>query len=312
LKVLEGIDQWLFLDNDTNESVNQFKGLKPISNSALEAWKAQFAFLRNIESSLDRQHVFMVAPAKESVLPEFYPFTRGAQTPIDQLEALADPTTPIFYPASQLADSHHRGMQTYDPGESHWNDRGAYLVVLSLLKRLDLPVPNTLLSDNVSFEARETYGDLDNKIPGRRAGRRVFIRLARENGALTYDNKIHNTGRVWIFNNPQAPRTALLFGDSFSVSLSRLLKEAVGRLVYVHSTSIDASILRQVKPNVLIQEIAERFLVAGPADASSFMLKNAIAGKLKDKSAPEAKAILNKKALDERAGLEPFFAALIS
>ncbi len=73
-------------------------------------------------------------------------------------------------------------------------------------------------------------------------------------------------------DSPDAdPRTVVLFGDSYAhfapIMLTGLVAETFREVHFVWSSSIDWSYVAAVKPDLLLFEIAERFLVRLPDDS---------------------------------------------
>ncbi|MFM5248169.1 hypothetical protein, partial [Aeromonas caviae] len=68
-KILFGKSGHLFLDNDHNHSVAQFLGQALISDECLSLWQAYFSALNQCVDNRQAKRVFMLAPAKELVLP---------------------------------------------------------------------------------------------------------------------------------------------------------------------------------------------------------------------------------------------------
>ena len=81
-----------------------------------------------------------------------------------------------------------------------------------------------------------------------------------------------HTGAHVVYRNdrPNDPRTLILFGDSYShvepVMLTIMLAETFREVHFIWSTSIDWSYVDRVKPDILLTEMAERFLARIPND----------------------------------------------
>ena len=72
-------------------------------------------------------------------------------------------------------------------------------------------------------------------------------------------------------DSPDArPETVLLFGDSFSEFrphlLTAMLAETYRDLHFVWSTNLDYDLIAQIRPQIVISEIAERFMGTVPTD----------------------------------------------
>ena len=59
---------------------------------------------------------------------------------------------------------------------------------------------------------------------------------------------------------------AVIFGDSFSSQLIKFLAESFSRMVVVWQPNLDYSIILNEKPDIVISEQVERFLIKIPDD----------------------------------------------
>ncbi|HEY9639255.1 MAG TPA: hypothetical protein V6C57_02160, partial [Coleofasciculaceae cyanobacterium] len=81
------------------------------------------------------------------------------------------------------------------------------------------------------------------------------------------DNQIIANGHAQIYENPdKSLPKAVLFRDSFGNSMLDFLAESFSRLVVVWQPHIDYSVVEAEKPDVVINQQVERFLVRIPDD----------------------------------------------
>ena len=82
---------------------------------------------------------------------------------------------------------------------------------------------------------------------------------------------LHSGAHV-IFRNTKAldPRVVVLFGDSYShfvpIMLTAMLAETFYELHFIWSTSVDYGYIAKVKPDIVLTEMAERFMYRLPDD----------------------------------------------
>ena len=79
-------------------------------------------------------------------------------------------------------------------------------------------------------------------------------------------------------DSPDArPETVLLFGDSFSEFrphlLTAMLAETYRELHFVWSASLDFDLIGRFRPQIVISEIAERFMATLPGDGLQVSLE---------------------------------------
>lgn len=274
-KAIEGDDGWLFLGNDTNASVDQFCGKFNISDRHMQNWSEFFVNLNEQADLRKTKSVMLIAPSKENVFPQYYPFKRAKVTPIEQILSL-DKQTEVIYPIEALGQP-NLPLLTYSKTDTHWTDFGAHLAADMAIRFFGGSPGPIELED---FVTHETMLDLGNKVaPMVKEVISVHKRAYRD--GRVFDNLIHNHGRIWIYENKDAELgTCVLSGDSFSVLLCKRLGSAFRRFIYIHSTAVDWGIIDKEKPEFLISQVAERFLIRPPSTDPNFCIKETIRAKI--------------------------------
>jgi hypothetical protein len=276
---LEGLDDWLYLDGDSNHSVGQYTGEVSLPTRSQEAWHVHFQEISKLREELGFDFVQLFAPSKESVYEDFYPHRsrRAAIRPIDSVLALVPPDIAALYPRAELAPQSGR-FDTYDKGDTHWNAFGAAVAAEIALRRLGL---DRLTPLNLEYTLKTRHGDLDSKIVGRPAGEMRELSRTNNDAIVEFDSMVHNRGRVVVTHNPRAPGGKLvIFGDSFGAHFRRALLHVFRRLVFVHANSVDAEFLRVERPDYVITEMTERFVTLPPSAPSTFRIINLLRTKL--------------------------------
>ncbi|MCD9005782.1 hypothetical protein LDO31_05935 [Luteimonas sp. XNQY3] len=259
-KVQRGLGGHLFLDNDTNRSVDQYTGRLLIDPLQIRGWEAYADALLNLDNPA-RSMRLLICPAKEEVFGDVYPHKRAALTPVDQVLALC-PGHLTRFPLDRLREARDT---TYSTVDTHWSDQGAMVGAVDYLESIGLERHAGDLPTR--FEARQVYGDLGGKVEGGQHG--TFMTLPRDYPQLQpgYDNGIGNHGRIWIYTNAGAPvqETLLIFGDSFSVSLSAILAAVFSRVVYAYTAAgLDTSLIEEECPRHILAQTNQRFLINAP------------------------------------------------
>ena len=67
-KVLQGLEGWLFLDNDTNNSVEQYTGKLLLGRDQKLAWQHYFSGANKLAHSLNIPYAMLMAPDRKSVV----------------------------------------------------------------------------------------------------------------------------------------------------------------------------------------------------------------------------------------------------
>lgn len=257
-KVQEGREGHLFLDNDTNRSVDQFTGKLLLDEAKVQGWREYSQALDAIgKHSIVR---FLICPAKEEVFSDLYPHARAKITPVDQVMAAMSPEVARF-PVAYLRQHRERGFSKID---THWSDYGACMGARFYLDDVGLGWAAGHLPTR--FLDHKRFGDLGGKLPDRRSG--VFEVVDPQDLRLpVFRNGIDNHGRIWVFKNENAPvsETLVLFGDSYSASLSAILATVFARVVYAYTAAeILTDVLGVEAPKYVLFQTNQRFVTGVP------------------------------------------------
>ena len=264
-KFLVGRNNWLFLNNDSNNVIAQVTGNLAFNAGDLRAWRILLDLRRAWAESRGARYAFIIAPNKECVYSEMLPdgLSVSESRPVRHLLADLDEYRSVrpIYPIDALIAAKET-RHTYPMGDTHWNWYGAWLAYLELAKNLNLTPIN---EDQVVFYDAQRPGDLSEKLGHADLVTRAKIR--NNKASLVSNNKIAAHGNLLVFENEDRslPR-AVLFRDSFSAQLTDYLSQHFSRLVAVWQPHFDFSILNEEKPDIIISEQAERFLIRVPDD----------------------------------------------
>jgi alginate O-acetyltransferase complex protein AlgJ len=284
-----GKDGWLYLVRGTNNVLSLFDQPGFYTDDMDLAWRNLLIARSCRFLELGIKYLHVVVPDKLSLFPEYYQgvLSNLANGPLAKLMragnlgrkigCLVDPTDVL------RADTH--AIPTFFKTDTHWTIRGAYLTYSLVCDRLGIPV-------SIDFDGREVscfpdIFDLGTKInppmqenqihlpaaPGITRTYANHIVLAREGArALDEPEPGHHDCHVVLSNAaPGAmPQTVVIFGDSFSdyrpSSLTYLFAETFREVHFIWSTAVDFAYAARVGADVVISEIAERFMTRLPTD----------------------------------------------
>ena len=155
----KGLDGWLFLGNQYNQTVSKSQLLDIPSVNKINRLKRTFNEISIVAEKSNTQIAFVVAPNKSSIYFEKLPAEMFV-SPTRYVDFFLNELTDISYlniydPMQDLINSKKsEGLLYYRTG-THWNDKGAYIAFKNLLSKLGLDAPD------VSFSLKEsTAGDL--------------------------------------------------------------------------------------------------------------------------------------------------------
>ena len=265
LKVLEGKAGWLFLDNDSNFSIDQFIGQLVLTSEGIKEWAVYAQALKQSYKGLRTPVVLLVAPAKETVMAEYHPYT-AAETSILQPVFDLLPPEQLVYPAQALYAA--LGDNAFFKTDTHWTHQGASLAAALVAKRLHLAAEQVdLVLDDDRYIKRNHGGDLGNKLTPRVIAPALFLASFNYRKWLVYDNGLPNFGRIIVTYYPQAleDATCLVFGSSSSYSMFNYYCRFFKRLVFIHTAgNLDPKVIEAVAPDYLVAQTNARFMIRPP------------------------------------------------
>ncbi|WP_341675859.1 hypothetical protein [Niveibacterium sp. SC-1] len=309
---LQGRNGWLFLDNDTNGSVDQHTGRQLIDAAQLNGWRAYLDGAQEAAGRFGFRHVLAVVPSKEQVLEEHYPHARGAETPVDQLAKLAGDAEPVLFLAPWLRLQVPRDAQ-FMKTDTHWTDRGARVGALECVRALGLPVEQAApVLEADRFKVVDYEGDLGGKVLPAVKAPTEFLDAPHIWSLASFDNLLPNFGHVAVFASPDAPwqETLVVFGSSSAVQMLRYLHRLFRRLVFVHGAgSISREVLAHERPAYVLLQTNARFIVQAPS--ADFDLRKMVAGKLAETSGALKERIALAASAVGSDSLDAFYAEML-
>ncbi len=282
--VVQGEHGWLYLARDKGISMaEEFSAIRPLTREQMEVVADLYRERREWLRQRGIRHLVMVPPNKETIHPEHLPasFTRvGTLARLDQLMDYLRQNTDldILDLRESLLAAKAKGDAFYAT-DSHWNAHGAFSAYRTIVERLrrDFPALRPMSEDDF-FIARYPFigGDLPS-IMGMQGlyneGRILMLPKSpmRARG--------ESTGRMLPgymqpalasrVDDPSLPR-AVFFHDSYFWEIHPFLAEHFSRAVYAwvviktggHPLPFDKDLVEKEHPDVVVEEIAERFFVA--------------------------------------------------
>jgi hypothetical protein len=260
--VLMGKEDWLYYTGENN--IRDFECTSPFTRKELDSLVERLQGWHNQLSSMGVDFYLVIAPNKEAIVPQYLPDgirTGWSICRIDQvMNVLAETnvrTLDLRPPLLAVAGD----SQVYHRTDTHWNDTGALIAVNEILKmlRLDDPRIEHPSFEQYSMEQRSFQGDLSRFIPkdARFVEQAVFLTPVGGHKA-----KITQGESRWVFSNhkdPSLPKV-IVFRDSFSDALIPFLAEHFSNGIYVHSFVVDFDLVEKEQPDIVILEIAQRYL----------------------------------------------------
>ncbi|MDP4024480.1 hypothetical protein Q8W71_17785 [Methylobacterium sp. NEAU 140] len=293
-----GHDGWLFLISGSNNVVDQFNK-SDYMTFQVESWRKIILRRRHRLARMGIVYRHVVVPEKLTIyedrldgisievalsparrLPRMFPRRprrwHHVGGPLDALRLRRTCVDLIEPMRAQRA-----GADLYFRTDSHWNLAGCLIGYRAVCRAFGARPRDDF--DRRPSLIVEHAGDLGSALdPPRTETARVHalqrdaarsyaspIVLTRERAGLSHT--LHVGAHV-IYANAQAsdPRVLVLFGDSYAhfapSALTIMLAETFREVHFIWSTSVDWAYVERVKPDLVLTEIAERFMFRTPDD----------------------------------------------
>ncbi len=275
-EVILGRDGWLFLAG--NLALESYRATRPFTPAQLDGYQRIFESRRDWLAARGIPYLVVILPHKDTIYPEFMPGSYNKVHPRTRMDQLVDhmkthSSVPVIDVREdlRLAKEHER---LYDLTDSHWNYRGAYLAYRKIAEPLARWLPGFRVVARSDLRETSTIG------PGGDLARMLGIasHLPEERLLLLPLEPWHHRQTAEVFPLPAGwapyratfaterddatlPR-AVMFRDSFTAHLAPFLSEGFQRIIYVWDYDFDHGLIERERPDVVIQEMVERCLMA--------------------------------------------------
>jgi alginate O-acetyltransferase complex protein AlgJ len=283
--VAVGADGWLYWVGRAGE-VEAFYGDSPTSRRVLRRWARLIGRRAARLERLGIRHAHVVVPDKLAVYPDLLgrPFPGVDDPPCARLARLVERETGVGM-VDLLAPLRAARVEepVYLKTDTHWTYRGYLTAYRALCESLGAPVAAHVfagssarerfvfdLGEKISPAVDEEYCAYDFPRRAARVDANALVQV-RESGRAVRPRGLFVGSRVVLRNDAAPdPRRLVLFGDSYIYSpgarLTAMLAETFSEVHAIWSANIDWGYVEAVRPDVMIFEIAERFLREIPND----------------------------------------------
>ncbi len=277
-----GNEGWLYFSD--GRMVDDIRGTHLFSDAELEAWRILLTGRRDWLAQRGIRYLFVIPPDKHTIYPEHLPdwLAKSARPErrILQFTAYmrAHSDVPILDLRGALLDAKMRGT-LYRQTDSHWNQLGGFAAAAEIARTvagLGFPVAPAAPSAFAVVPAKLPLGDLarmfgeENRFPDR--ADLVFIPVKplppfqlRPDPSLLAKKWVPGTAPI-VSENPAAQIRVVIFRDSFADACMPFLAHSFGRIVYLWQQNWDKRIIDVEKPDLVIDEMLERFVTSRDAD----------------------------------------------
>ncbi len=274
--VLVGKDGWWYLDRPVDEpgTTEYFQAYKLFSEGELDEWARVLEGRRAWLAGRGIRYMFVIAPDKVSIYPEFMPDRIRQFRHVSRMDQLLDYlgkhtniAAPDLRPALLAAK---KSRQVYPKKDSHWNDMGAFIADGEIQKSLAAFFPSAAPLALSDFELKT--------VPERKEDMFDWLELTRlpiSDPVLRLEPRrpwgwrfTYQADRFFITERPAAPLGPLvIIHDSFYAKLYPFLSEHFSRVSYIRDNdkSFNEKYIEADRPVLVIDEMAERYLLRRPS-----------------------------------------------
>jgi hypothetical protein len=270
---------WLFLGD--GNVLADYRNTHPFTEKELIQWRDVLVTKRDWLASRGIKYLFVVAPDKHSIYPEFMPdrFNKiRSDSRHDQLVAYLRMNSNIeildLRPALLTDKSNARVFHKTD---THWNELGAFIAYQKIMQRLSQSLPEMSARKLEDFELIDELAegqDIANMMGLRQSMHEQIFRLDSRTKlcAEAVDFKLSAEFK-WPAYPPgheayarecaKKKFKAVFFQDSFGTGLAPFVSEHFKRTVFIWdypNYAVMNAAVQQERPDVVIEERVERHL----------------------------------------------------
>ena len=303
-----GKNGWIYIYSGSNNFLNYFSGKQQLNEAEIYQWQDILQSRLNWHKTRNINYLHLFVPNKLAVYPEFFSnkINLEAKRPIIQLQEVCQQL--FIYPLNDLVRN-KEFYQLYEKQNSHWSFWGCFLIYELLCQKWGIKPNLDLLNSSITTITEKA--DLGVKFNLQET--RLHPRVKFESDVV-YDNELINycnRGSIRILKNPQAtPGKMIIFGDSYSNPgypnysgykkrhihrLTSLFAETISEVHFVWFPSIDYSYIEREKPDFVLTEMAERFLVKVPQDDPKLSIQAYAERKIKQYKSEEGSTTINRQ-----------------
>jgi hypothetical protein len=279
--VLLGTAGWFYITEAW--MIEHFRGALQFTDADMQGWQKLLERRRDWLAARGFKYVFVLAPDKQSVYPEYLPAwlkDLGGRTKVDQFVAYmkAHSTVTVVDLRPPLIAG-KKIAPTYQKTDTHWNQFGAFLAcqeVLRVMREEQLPALPLLSADSfIRTNLLMPGGDLVNL-------RGIRLSMAESNGVHMLpkpglppvEKSIPPLGPhvkdMATAKNPQAHGRAMVYTDSFGRGWIPFFGYEFAESDFFWQYPLDGREVEQRKPDVVVTEILERFFnITDPKELSA-------------------------------------------
>jgi hypothetical protein len=261
--VVSGHEDYLF--HRDHNVIEQVTGQLPLTHTDLQTWVSAIETRSSWCRSCGIVFRFVIVPEKHVIYPDKLPAitihpNRPALQIIRALSAQAQ--SEIIYPVDLLRNA-RRHFKTYYATDTHWTMHGAFVLYKAFMAGLPRQfVLRPIKDENLAGVSKRYVGDLGVRLDPERDEDAVFLsHTPYQPFEQVFSNKSFSRGSTLSFTSDRSEAPQILtFRDSYFNYVIPHFIPVFSRTTAVGSINMHYDLVQSEKPNIIVFEIAERFL----------------------------------------------------
>ena len=273
-----GKEGWLYLGGG---NIAEYRNAQPFTETELRQWRDVLVAKRDWLAQRGIRYVFVVAPDKHTIYPEYMPNRYNkvsSRSCLDQLIAYMKANSDFeIVDLRPALNAEKATVRVFHKTDTHWNDRGAFVAYREIMRAASAQLPDLKPREEADFRAVEYPApgrDLANMMGLRSVIRERLLRLepmfqpCAQPAAITLSPDLqwpkYEPGHEPLAMECSTARwKAVVFRDSFGTALVPYLSEPFRRTAFIwdypNRIVMNAAIVSE-HPDIVIEERVERHL----------------------------------------------------
>lgn len=264
-EVLFGSEGYLFLAGDNNAAIDQHTGKRSITKEQLAQWVDTTTARCKYFSDINISFYMQIVPDKHSVYSEYLPvdIIKDSKSNASKVISVLSPIINenlIFAKADLIAAK--ADAQVYHKIDTHWTDKGAYVGYLQLIECLKDNFPLLNVLKNPEYKTKWFGGDLGS-MQNLKLSSEAEILVEHAGYLEVSNNRVSVTGKIQVYENEFADNelVLLIFGGSSTVNFLKFITFSFKKVIFCWSGVLDYKLVEYYSPDVVLNQIRERFLI---------------------------------------------------
>jgi len=270
-KVIIGLDGWLFYAAEG--ALDSYRCNNLFTERDLIMIKMSMEARNNWLKERGIEYYLVFVPEKQTIYPEFMPRSikrQGKYSKLDQVVYyLRNYSNVKVVDLREGLSRHKRKRRLYDKLGTHWNDYGAFIGYRQLIKQIAKKFSMIHPFEETDFYIKYETAKGINLASHLGAQKSFFVEdmiklvfKGKRRFQLLEGNLERERFTPFVLTqirNENLPRL-VMFRDSYATQMIPFLSEHFSHSVYMWSFALHGDIIEREKPDIVINEIEERYL----------------------------------------------------